>query len=129
MKDTIITPRDKLQAMINTVQSDRMARTITIAQIESAVHNLASWLATVSTEKDAIGTVAYVDMSAKYTHSMYYYKTFSTWFVVVLTKKGWTVEQVMRGQQMQSNRRNANVILTDATKKNMAAFMASRVNL
>lgn len=97
MKPISIEKRDQLSEAIKTVEGRASARTITADDIIDALAEVDKRLALISTKKDAIGTIAHIDVNAQRFPNAYKYAPESTQFDAELKRDGWRITNIFRG--------------------------------
>lgn len=117
-----ITNLKKLDALIKEAEGRSTARTITVDDVVDSLAQAEAHLLLLSTKKDAVGTIVYVDVNAQRFPRAYHYIPESTQFVAEITKSGWKVARVFRGT---CTTKRMEFILTEETKANMADYVST----
>lgn len=129
MKTNVVNTVENLEAMLAEAQPKRIkARTITIRDILDALAHLTYWMETFTTATDAVGTEVTIDVNARTFPHAYKGSPESTLFDAKYTSSGWKITRIYRYFTIQSNKRNADVKLTKATKEHMYDYMMANAN-
>lgn len=91
-----ITNLKKLDQIIKEAEGRATARTITVDDIVNALEEAEEYLLRLSTKKDSVGTIVFVDVNAQRFPRAYHYTPESTQFTAEVTKSGWKVTKVSR---------------------------------
>lgn len=110
---------EKVKSMLAEAQHLARTRTIELADIVDELGYVDARLALVSSKTDAIGTVVSIDAHAKSFPNAYHGIPESTHFTAKLTRTGWEISRIWRGQTYGPTRRCV-ITYTDATRAKMA---------
>lgn len=104
---------------LDAVQARCTARTITAQDIVRVIKEIEDRLDMISTKKDAIGTIADVDINAQDFPNAYKYTPESTLITLERKSSGWVLKYVERNR-CKSRSNHIILTLTEATKAHMA---------
>lgn len=111
--------REQLAEAIKIAEGRASVRRINVDKIIAVLAEVDERLSLVSTKKDAVGTIAYIDVHAQRFPSAYKYIPESTQFVAKLKRDGWRIIRITR-ERVNGPKGRIFIRFTAATIEHMA---------